>query len=324
MSDLSDLSLPSYPTFPATLTSEEPPFPTDYDLPHPPPLIPTPGSNMASSQASLTPDNMRTVMNTPVTGSGEGNDHHLKYSTPPNENLALYTSSNSPLSSVGALSCSHGTAYPSNMPYQAATSGSSSLGHVGTAKAPTSISDVSFDVGGTLSSDVRPFTSSQEPWGSSLSTPEPVKSSLSTLESKDSSGHVGGADLSVRMHKLEHRCAKLTKERADMEEMFGRQRKAFMNQMSHTEKQLTMCKSRIDSYEKESRLLKVEVEEKEKQLTESAIRAANIRENFDADRVKYEEEIASLKAIVTGELPNGQGKVLEDSLEKSTLWRSIF
>lgn len=86
---------------------------------------------------------------------------------------------------------------------------------------------------------------------------------------------------------------------------FGRQRKSFMNQMAHSDAQLAHLKRSVDKYSKEvqelSKLVLVRDEELQNVTIAAGITEATIRERFDEDRVKYEEEIASLRKIVTGE-----------------------
>lgn len=91
-----------------------------------------------------------------------------------------------------------------------------------------------------------------------------------------------------------------------MEEDFGRQRKSFMNQMAQCDAKVSQYKHNLDKYSKEVQELSRVVLRKEEELQNVTIAAgiteATIRETFDADRVKYEEEIASLRKIVSGEL----------------------
>lgn len=112
------------------------------------------------------------------------------------------------------------------------------------------------------------------------------------------------ATLTIRVKHLESLCGKLTREKTDMEEDFGRQRKSFMNQMAHSDAQLTLCKQRVEKYSKEVQELSMQLLTKDEELQNITIAAgiteASLREGFDTDRVKYEEEIASLRKIVSG------------------------
>lgn len=112
--------------------------------------------------------------------------------------------------------------------------------------------------------------------------------------------------LALRMRHLEELCGKLSREKSEMAEEFGRQRKSFMNQMAHCEGELSLYKHTAEKYTKEVQELSEVVLNKDEELQNVTIAAgiteATIRERFDADRIKYEEEIASLTKIVSGEL----------------------
>ncbi len=113
------------------------------------------------------------------------------------------------------------------------------------------------------------------------------------------------APLQLHLKHLEQLCSKLNQGKKKVEEDFGRQRKSFMNHMGHLEAQLTLCKQTVDKYGQEIRELSKQVLYKDEELNNVSIAAgiteATIRERFDEDRVKYEEEIASLRKIVSGE-----------------------
>lgn len=121
-------------------------------------------------------------------------------------------------------------------------------------------------------------------------------------QAQSSSTAVG--TLEIRVKHLEQLCGKLSREKAEMEEGFGRQRKSFMNQMAQTDAKLSLCKHTIDKYAKEVEELSKQVLAKDEELQNVTIAAgiteATIRERFDAEKVKYEEEIASLRKIVSG------------------------
>ena len=81
-----------------------------------------------------------------------------------------------------------------------------------------------------------------------------------------------------------------------MEEEFGRQRKSFMSQMVGLEQTFDVSKNKyVDQIKSlEEKLLRnneeiVSIQQK------AQMRDSKTREAFDADRVKYEEEISSLK-----------------------------
>ena len=322
MSDLGDLNLPSYPTFPATTSSD-----LSSDDGNSSPLVPMSGNSMESPGSSgVTIDKMDSPSN--AMNSSLTSNESLSYyglSSPMQSDVAAKPSLYTQPVTVGTSS-NYNTQTPSirsfvSAPYQAPGNGFSTLGQMGTlptaslmdtpgVASSSNISQVTSNPFSSMGSNVRP-----EPWQSvrqqQSASPHFSASRLATAEPKTVDGcsesgsgaaQVSDATVALRIQALEQLCATLSKERGKMEEMFGRQRKTFMNQMSLTEKQLSTCKARIDSYEREVRSLREEIEDMEKQLTESAIRAAGIRESFDADRVKYEEEIASLKAIVTGKI----------------------
>lgn len=115
----------------------------------------------------------------------------------------------------------------------------------------------------------------------------------------DSSG-----TLALRVRHLENLCGKLSREKSDMEEDFGRQRKSFMNQMANCDMQVSQYKHKVEKYSREVQELSKVVLTRDEELQNVTIAAgiteATIREQFDADRVKYEEEIASMRKIVSG------------------------
>lgn len=115
----------------------------------------------------------------------------------------------------------------------------------------------------------------------------------------------GSSDsMALRIKYLEQLCGKLVREKNEMEEDFGRQRKSFMNQMAHSDAQLSLCRQKIDKSDGEIRELSKELLSKDEQLQNLSVAVriteASVREKYDADRVKYEEEIASLRKIVSG------------------------
>jgi len=337
MSDLGDSNLPSYPTFPAT-TSSDSAFTSEHDCSRTSPLVPTPGNSMENPEGLVVPqdriDNSSNVMNSSLASNNSLSYYGLS-SPMQSDTVVRPTPYTQPAATVGASS-NFNTQTPSvesraSATYQAPGNGFSLLGQTGTSSAAmespgvwgsTSVSQVTGNPFSSVELNIRPelWQPARQQQKESHFSSHLSASRLATTESVavgDGICNVGGTGLggsggsdgtvAFRIQALEQLCDQLNKERGEMEEMFGRQRKTFMNQMSLTEKQLTTCKARIDSYEKEVHSLKEEIADMEKQLTDSAIRAAGIRESFDADRVKYEEEIASLKAIVTGKVPEGLG-----------------
>ena len=138
-----------------------------------------------------------------------------------------------------------------------------------------------------------PFTATTDPASPSVTPLIPVANS-----STDSS------TFALRIQYLEMLCSKLQHEKTELEESFGRQRKSFMNQMAQSDAQISSCQQTIEKYNKEIQRLNGQLKVKDEQLQDITIAAsfteATIRERFDADRVKYEEEIASLRKIVSG------------------------
>lgn len=89
-----------------------------------------------------------------------------------------------------------------------------------------------------------------------------------------------------------------------MEEEFGRQRKKFMNHMVEVEAEATLTKKTLEKLSNEVRELSTQLlirDEEVKNISMAAqLAEAGNREAFDADRVKYEEELASLRQILKG------------------------
>lgn len=117
---------------------------------------------------------------------------------------------------------------------------------------------------------------------------------------------VGGAavNLPLRVQYLESLCVTLQKEKRGMEEEFGRQRKKFMNHMVEVEAEATLTKKTLEKLSNEVRELSTQLlirDEEVKNISMAAqLAEAGNREAFDADRVKYEEELASLRQILKG------------------------
>lgn len=142
------------------------------------------------------------------------------------------------------------------------------------------------------------FTGPTTPAGASPSLGQPYIPTMSPGGSPNT--------MALRVKHLEELCGKLSREKSEIEEDFGRQRKSFMNQMAHCDGELSRYKHSMDKYSMEvqdlSRVLLRKEEELQNVTIAAGITDATIRERFDADRVVYEEEIASLRKIVSGEL----------------------
>lgn len=89
-----------------------------------------------------------------------------------------------------------------------------------------------------------------------------------------------------------------------MEEEFGRQRKKFMNNMIQMEAELNLQKQTVEKFSNEVRELSTQLLSRDEELNNlqmvSRLSDSSVREMFDAERVKYEEEIASLRAKIEG------------------------
>jgi chromosome segregation ATPase len=87
-----------------------------------------------------------------------------------------------------------------------------------------------------------------------------------------------------------------------MEEQFGVQRKKFINLMIKKDSELSVVKKSVEQFSSEALRLGQQLRLKEEEVRDmwvatKARESAN-REAFDADRIKYEEEIASLRRII--------------------------
>ena len=97
----------------------------------------------------------------------------------------------------------------------------------------------------------------------------------------------------------------LKREKVELEGEFGRQRKMFMNHMTELDSQVSLAKQTSVKLSEEVRELSTQLLYRDEELKSvtAASKMANAqnREAFDVDRVKYEEEIASLRQILDGE-----------------------
>ena len=97
----------------------------------------------------------------------------------------------------------------------------------------------------------------------------------------------------------------LRREKEQLEGEFGRQRKMFMNHVTELDNQISLSKQTNTKLSEEVRDLSTQLLYKDEELKSvtaaSKMTDAQNREAFDVDRVKYEEEIASLRQIVDGE-----------------------
>ena len=88
------------------------------------------------------------------------------------------------------------------------------------------------------------------------------------------------------------------------EEEFGRQRKKFMNQMMEKEAEVVLARQTVEKFSNEVQELSTQLLQRDEELKNIGMAVqltdASSREAFDVDRVKYEEEIASLQKILKG------------------------
>lgn len=301
MSDLGDFSspLPSYPTLPGSMGlqygSEQPPDldPTSRNAPPTRPAerpLPLPPSPDPSTRLRLaTPDELGYSS----VGPPRSDTMLHQYQTiPPQSRRNTEPDSSGPASLDLLASAMDGTSNYYSLPPSNPTSSPPNIPVYATVKKQHSTS---------------PATKQRITSGSPFSSPTPSAGDFSTpLIQSPSTNSVTdpNATSATRVKHLEALCGKLTREKADLAEEFGRQRKSFMNQMAHSDAQLTLCKQRVEKYSKEVQELSKQVMTKDEELQNVTIAAgiteATIRERFDAERVKYEEEIASLTKIVSG------------------------
>lgn len=266
--------LPSYPTLPSPPTSDQQYTPgstlsveSGYALPSEWGVATEWGSSATPSQSAVTPATLSHT--SPVATSAGGGDMHNLLASPD-----FSTSVNSPSTDQYSSIPIYATVKkPVHSPYELQTNN---------ARQRT--------VSGSPLTDSSDCTNYSPRVASSVQTPP-------TFPSADTTA--------LRVKHLEDLCGKLSREKMELKEDFGRQRKSFMNQMAFCDSQLSLCKQTVDRYSKEVQELSKEVLIRDEELQNVTVAAriteAGLREGFDADRVKYEEEIASLRIIVSGE-----------------------
>jgi chromosome segregation ATPase len=101
---------------------------------------------------------------------------------------------------------------------------------------------------------------------------------------------------------MEALCQDLQREKSAMDEQFGQQRKKFMNIMVQKDTELSDVKKSVEQFSRECQQLRQQLKVKEEEILymDKARKGMEYatREAFDADRIKYEEEIASLHRII--------------------------
>ena len=124
----------------------------------------------------------------------------------------------------------------------------------------------------------------------------------------------------LRIHYLEQLCMTLRREKEQLEGEFGRQRKMFMNHMTELENEISLTKQTNKKLSEEVRELSTQLLYRDEELksvtTSSKMADAQNREAFDVDRVKYEEEIASLRQILNGEIEGEKERERERERER--------
>jgi predicted nucleic acid-binding Zn-ribbon protein len=88
-----------------------------------------------------------------------------------------------------------------------------------------------------------------------------------------------------------------------MEDQFGLQRRKFMNLMVEKDQELSRVKQSVEQLSSELQRCQQQLRDREEELqgTITKARESAMREAFDADRIIYEEEIATLRRIIDGE-----------------------
>ena len=119
----------------------------------------------------------------------------------------------------------------------------------------------------------------------------------------------------LRVHYLEQLCMTLRREKEQLEGEFGRQRKMFMKHMTELDSQISLANQTNTKLSEEIRELSTQLLYRDEELKSvsaaSKMADAQNREAFDVDRVKYEEEIASLRQILDGERERGRERERE-------------
>lgn len=89
-----------------------------------------------------------------------------------------------------------------------------------------------------------------------------------------------------------------------MQEDFGRQRKQFMKQMMQLEDELNLSRQTVEKFSSEVQELSTQLLYRDEELKTLQMAAhlteQSSREAHDMDRTKYNEEIASIRQIISG------------------------
>ncbi|XP_003387387.1 PREDICTED: myosin-11-like [Amphimedon queenslandica] len=128
------------------------------------------------------------------------------------------------------------------------------------------------------------------------SLPPPTMSLSPSSSVGPSDGGSNPSTLALRVKYLEGMVSRLTSEKKGMEEEFGRQRKRFMEQMISSEGEMKKFNEILKKNKQQIETLNVSLLQKDEEMSSMAkTMNASLRETFDSDRVKYEEEISILK-----------------------------
>ncbi len=131
-------------------------------------------------------------------------------------------------------------------------------------------------------------------------------SALHTIRNTPSQGSRMSTDpQALRLQHLEQLCSKLYREKSEAQIDFDRQRKKFMDKLNEVESERMLLANTIARYGTEMREISTQLLSKDEELNNVRLAAKmsekQMREDFDRDRVIYEEEIASLGHIMACE-----------------------
>jgi hypothetical protein len=173
----------------------------------------------------------------------------------------------------------------------------------------------------TISPSLLTNTRSTEPV---YATIQPKSSRLSASDVPLQTAPVITDTTQLRQQYLEGMISRLTKEKAAMEEEFGRQRKKFMNQMVQAEGESKLMQQSLMRHVQQIESLNKALLDKEEQMT-SHRKSTQLRlqEKFDAERTTYEQEIGSLKQWIQKSSHEHQAIVQKMSLDQSQYKKTI-
>ncbi|CAI8023275.1 Rab GTPase-binding effector protein 1 [Geodia barretti] len=137
----------------------------------------------------------------------------------------------------------------------------------------------------------------------SINLPPVLPSAVSGAGSREESAPTQVHTLALRLQHLESLCQDLQREKNVMEDQFGLQRRKFMNLMVEKDEELSQMKRSVEQLSSELQRCQQQLRDREEELrgTITKARESAMREAFDADRIIYEEEIATLRKTIDGE-----------------------